>query len=280
MKEKLQPGTLYLIATPIGNLTDISLRALHMLEQVDVIYCEDTRRTAILLQQHSVTSRAPLVSCPQFRQQQRAADIVHRLQGGQALAYVSDAGTPGLCDPGAQLAQAVWQAGLQVRALPGASALLSAVSACGWELDSFVFLGFLPRKNLAREQLLQQYRDSAQALIFYESPHRIQPTMQAIADIFGGATMVCVARELTKMHESITHGSAAAIAGDDRILNPRGEYAVIVGARVHDHAAKTERQLDILASELSHSQAASLGARLTGASRAYCYKYLLSKYER
>ena len=280
MKEKLQPSTLYLIATPIGNLADISLRALHILEQVDAIYCEDTRRTAILLQHHSVTSRAPLVSCPQFRQQQRVADIVHRLQSTQAVAYVSDAGTPGLCDPGAQLAQAVWQAGMQVRALPGASALLSAVSACGWELDSFVFLGFLPRKNSARDQLLQQYQGSTQALIFYEAPHRIRPTMQAIAEIFGGATMVCLARELTKMHESITHGDAATIINDDQVLNPRGEYAVIVGARVHEDARETQRQLDILASELSHSQAASLGARLTGASRAYCYKYLLSKYER
>ena len=280
MKEKLQPSTLYLIATPIGNLADISLRALHILGQVDAIYCEDTRRARLLLQQHSVANRAPLVSCPQFKQQQRAADIVHRLQSGQAVAYVSDAGTPGLCDPGAQLAQAVWQAGMRVRALPGASALLSALSVCGWELSSFVFLGFLPRKNSARDRLLQQHRNGDQALIFYESPHRIQLTMQAIADVFGGATMVCVARELTKMHESITHGSAADIIKDAQVLNPRGEYVVLVGARAPNDAAETQRQLDILAAELSHAQAANLGARLTGASRSYCYKYLQSKYER
>ena len=280
LKEKLQPSTLYLVATPIGNLADISLRALHILGQVDAIYCEDTRRTTLLLQQHSVASRAPLVSCPQFKQQQRAADIVHRLRSGQALAYVSDAGTPGLCDPGAQLAQAVWQAGMQVRALPGASALLSVVSACGWEFSGFIFLGFLPRKNLARDQLLHQYKGSTQPLILYESPHRIRPTMQAIADIFGGATMVCLARELTKMHESITHCSAADIINNSQVLNPRGEYAVIIGARVYDYATEAQRQLDILAAELPHAQAANLGAKLTGASRAYCYKYLLSKYER
>ena len=280
MKEKLQPSTLYLIATPIGNLADISLRALHILDQVDAIYCEDTRRTALLLRQHSVAAKVPLLSCPQFKQRQRAADIVHRLQSGQAVAYVSDAGTPGLCDPGAILAQAAWQAGLQVRALPGASAVLAALSACGWEISSFVFLGFLPRQNSARDQLLSAYTSCEPVLVFYEAPHRIRASLQAVAAIFGAGTELCLARELTKIHERITHGSAAEMVDDPQVLEPRGEYTVLVGARERDDAAETHRQLDILAAELTHSQAASLGAKLTGVSRSYCYKYLLNKYGR
>ena len=280
LKEKLQPSTLYLIATPIGNLADISLRAINILSQVDAIYCEDTRRALLLLRHHSIADKVPLVSCPQFKQQQRAADIVHRLQSGEAVAYISDAGTPGLCDPGAQLAQAVWQAGMQVRALPGASALLSALSACGWEISSFMFLGFLPRKNSARDQLLSAYTRCEQVLVFYEAPHRIRATLQAVTAIFGGATELCLARELTKMHESIVHSSAAAMVEDPQVLDPRGEYTVLVGARAYDNAAETQRQLDILGAELPHAQAAKLAAKLTGASRSYCYKYLLNKYGR
>ena len=277
MKEKLTAGTLYLVATPIGNLADISLRALAILAQVEAIYCEDTRRTRVLLQQHGIRSGGKLLSCPQFEQARHRDAIVHRLRRGEAVAYVADAGTPGLSDPGAQLAAAVWEAGLQVRALPGASALLSALSLCGWEMNNFCFLGFLPRQNQARLKLLEQFAPLPQALVFYEAPHRIAASLQAVVAVFGAKAQVCLTRELTKMHESVVHAPAGELLDNEQIRNPKGEYTVIIAERALKPDAQLERNLDILAAELPLKQAASIGAKLSGASRAHCYNYLLAK---
>ena len=277
MKEKITAGTLYLVATPIGNLADISLRALNILSQVEAIYCEDTRRTGLLLQQHCIVRKTKLLACPQFEQLRHSNAIVHRLRRGEAVAYVSDAGTPGLSDPGAQLAAAVWQAGLQVRALPGASALLSALSVCGWEMSNFCFLGFLPRQNQARLKLLEQFAPLPQALVFYEAPHRIAASLQAVVAVFGANAQVCLTRELTKMHESVVHASAVELLDNEQIRNPKGEYTVIIAERAPRPDAQLERNLDILATELPLKQAAIIGAKLSGASRAYCYNYLLAK---
>jgi 16S rRNA (cytidine1402-2'-O)-methyltransferase len=228
----LPPG-LYLVGTPIGNLGDITLRALDVLRRADCIACEDTRQTQKLLNHFGITT--PTISCHEHSERKRAAEFIEAIKGGSSIAVVSDAGMPGISDPGAWLAAEAIAAGLQVIPIPGANAALSALIASGLPTAEFHFIGFLPEKAGARrtrlEELVDEPRKSPRTLVFYEAPHRIAATLDDLESIWGPDLRVVAARELTKLHEEFLRGTVADVrrelAGRDRI---RGEFVLLVGA--------------------------------------------------
>ena len=231
----LAPG-LYLVATPIGNLGDITLRALDVLRRADRIACEDTRQTQKLLNHFEITT--PTVSCHEHNEHQRTVELVEALRAGGRIAMVSDAGMPGVSDPGSWLAAEAIAAGIAVIPIPGANAALSALVASGLPTDEFHFIGFLPEKAGARRTRLEtlaaeiQKNEAARTLIFYEAPHRILETLADLESVWGPALRVVVARELTKIHEEFLRGTVAEarrdLASRDRI---RGEITLLVEAR-------------------------------------------------
>jgi len=272
-------ATLYVVATPIGNVTDISLRALHVLTLVDAIACEDTRNTAHLLQRFGI--HKPLVAAHMHNEREAAQMIVQRLQAGERIALVSDAGTPGVSDPGAKIVDAVIAAGLRVVPLPGASAAVTALSASGLINDQFHFVGFLPAKAKQRETVLNGLRSVTATMVFYEAPHRIVDCAEALAAVFEPTRQVVFARELTKLFEEIqrcTLSEAAAwIAADAH--REKGEYVVLLqGAPEATDAgdAEAERILNILLAECSVKQAASLAAQITGRKKNALYDRALA----
>jgi 16S rRNA (cytidine1402-2'-O)-methyltransferase len=226
----LAPG-LYLVATPIGNLGDITLRALEVLRGVDRIACEDTRQTQKLLNHFEIVK--PTISCHEHNEHSRAAELIAAIKGGSAVAVVSDAGTPGVSDPGSWLVREAIAAGVQVFPIPGANAAVSALIASGLPADEFEFLGFLPEKAGARRTKLENLAaipsETARTLIFYEAPHRLLDTLADLELVFGSQLRVVVARELTKIHEEFLRGSVAEVrselASRDRI---RGEITLLV----------------------------------------------------
>jgi 16S rRNA (cytidine1402-2'-O)-methyltransferase len=233
----LAPG-LYMVATPIGNLGDITLRALAVLRGVDLIACEDTRQTQKLLNHFQIAK--PTVSCHEHNEHTRATEIIQNIRAGKAIALVSDAGTPGVSDPGSWLVREAIAAGVPVFPIPGASAAISALIASGLPAEEFQFIGFLPEKAGARRTRLEKLagalsqidpRALPRTLIFYEAPHRILETLADIEEIFGGLLNVVVARELTKIHEEFVRGTVAEVrqqlAGRDRI---RGEITLLIVA--------------------------------------------------
>jgi 16S rRNA (cytidine1402-2'-O)-methyltransferase len=232
MSEELAPG-LYLVATPIGNLGDITLRALDILKNADRIACEDTRQTQKLLNHFAIAT--PTTSYHQHNERQRATELIDALKAGARIAVVSDAGMPGISDPGSWLVNAAIAVGVAVIPIPGANAALSALIASGLSTEQFHFIGFLPEKAGARrtrlEDLAAQPRDSAQTVIFYEAPHRIVETLSDLESVFGPTLRVVAARELTKLHEEFLRGTAAEIRENlvarDRI---RGEFVLLIEA--------------------------------------------------
>ena len=230
----LAPG-LYLVATPIGNLGDITLRALAVLRRADRIACEDTRQTQKLLNHFEIAT--PTVSCHQHNEHQRASELIAELKAGARIAVVSDAGMPGISDPGSWLAAEAIAAGIAVIPIPGANAALSALVASGLPTNEFHFIGFLPEKAGARRSRLEalaaeaQRADAARTLVFYEAPHRILETLADLESVWGAELRVVVARELTKIHEEFLRGTVAEarreLAARDRI---RGEITLLVEA--------------------------------------------------
>ncbi|MGF6844183.1 16S rRNA (cytidine1402-2'-O)-methyltransferase [Paraburkholderia youngii] len=271
-------AALYVVATPIGNIADITLRALHVLGLADRIAAEDTRNTGQLLARYGISK--PLVPVHQHNERAAAQRVIEYLQAGERVAYVSDAGTPGISDPGAKLVDAVREAGFAVVPLPGASALATALSATGDWVATFSFLGFLPPKPKARAAALQALAQHPHAMVFYEAPHRIIETVQALADAFGGTRRLLIARELTKLHEALHQSTLAEgptwLAADAN--RQRGEFVLVVEgaspeeAGEHDHDAL----LGILLEELTVSSAAKVAAALTGASRNALYARALA----
>ena len=229
-KKPLEPG-LYLVGTPIGNLEDITLRALRVLELADSIACEDTRETQKLLQHFGI--RTPMVSYHAHNEQERSAGLLAELKQGKRIAIVTDAGMPGISDPGVLLAKAAIEAGIRVIPIPGANAAIAALVASGLGTEHFSFCGFLPSKAGERRTALEQMarRDEALTLVFYEAPHRILETLGDVEAVWGVECQVVVARELTKLHEEFLRGSAAAVRKDlaarERI---RGEITLLVEA--------------------------------------------------
>jgi 16S rRNA (cytidine1402-2'-O)-methyltransferase len=222
-------GTLYVVATPIGNLEDITARALRVLKEVDVVACEDTRRTRALLSHFDI--HTPTVSYYEHNKLTRGPQLLRQLAEGRSIALVSDAGTPGISDPGVLLVREARAAGVTVVPIPGPSAVVAALSAAGVPADRFVFDGFLPVKPGRRLNRLKALRALETTTVVYESPHRILAALEAIAEVFGDAPVV-VARELTKQFEEIVTASAAEHLARLRLAEPRGEFVVVLPGKV------------------------------------------------
>ncbi len=270
-------GALYVVATPIGNLADISVRALKVLATVDAIACEDTRNTGQLMARYGLSR--PLFAAHQHNEREVAQKIVERLQQGERIALVSDAGTPAVSDPGARIVDAVRDAGLQVIPIAGASAAIAALSAGGLLPEQFHFVGFLPAKERQREQVLATLVPSSATLVFYEAPHRIVDMVNALLRAFGPQRRVVIARELSKLFEQIhrcTLGDAPAwLAADAN--RQRGEFVLLIeGAPpADDDLAEAKRLLAILLDECPVSQAAALTAKITGLKKNALYALAL-----
>jgi 16S rRNA (cytidine1402-2'-O)-methyltransferase len=221
-------GTLFLVATPIGNLEDITLRALRVLGQVGLVAAEDTRRTRILFDRHAI--HTPLLSYHEHNKHERLPRLLRALQAGD-LALVSDAGTPGLSDPGYELVHAALAEGHTVTPVPGPSAPLAALVASGLPSDSFVFAGYLPRRARDRQRALDELAQESRTLILFETPHRLLGSLQAMAEHLGPEREAAVCRELTKLHEQILRGSLAEMLNHFRGEPPRGEITLVVAGR-------------------------------------------------
>jgi 16S rRNA (cytidine1402-2'-O)-methyltransferase len=271
-------SALYVLATPIGNASDITLRGLHVLSIADAVACEDTRNTGHLLTRYGLSKN--LIAAHQHNEREVADKIIARLQAGERVALVSDAGTPGVSDPGARIVDAVLAAGLRVIPIPGASAAIAALSVSGLVSDHFYFVGFLPAKARQRETVLISLRNVAATLVFYEAPHRIVETAAALADAFEPARQIVFTRELTKLFEEIHRcplsEAAAWLAADAH--RQKGEFVILLeGASTvaDDNDVEAARVLNILLAECSVKQAAALAAQITGQKKNALYELAL-----
>ena len=276
----LEPA-LYVVATPIGNLQDMTPRAVEILQRVELIAAEDTRHSARLMAHCGIDTR--LVSVHEHNERQRIETIVHQLQSGASVALISDAGTPLISDPGYVVVKGVREAGYKVVPVPGCVAFVAALSAAGLPTDRFAFEGFLPHKSSGRKQQLKSLIAESRTLIFYESPHRILASLKDMQDVFGDDRVVAIARELTKTFETIHVDKLGdLIVWMEADSNQqRGEFVVLVhgieskGEAVLD--AKALEVLDILLAELPASQAASLAAKITGLKKKILYQAALDR---
>ncbi len=271
---------LYVVATPIGNLDDITIRALKTLNAVAVIAAEDTRHTGKLLSHFQIST--PQISYHDHNRRSRLPELLARLQAGESIALVSDAGMPGISDPGTELVQACITAGIPVVPIPGCSAVVTALSASGLATDRFVFEGFLPAKQHARQERLAALRQEERTLVLYESPHRLRQTLQDMAAIWGGDRHLVLARELTKLHEEFWRGTvedAIAVYGD---REPRGEYTLVVqGAMPKPQTPLPEAELRqslfaLMSQGMSRSQASRQLAQATALPRRQIYQLALT----
>ncbi len=220
------PGTLYVVATPIGNLEDITARALRVLREVALIAAEDTRHSRKLLNHFDI--RTPLISCHEHNEQQRQEELIGRLLAGASIALISDAGTPAIADPGYRLVRACHAAGVPVIPVPGPSAILAALSAAGEPTDRFIFEGFLPARAAARDKVLQGLRDEPRTVVLYETPHRLLAALAAMATVWGAERPLVVARELTKLHEELFRGTVGAAQAHFGAARVRGELVLVL----------------------------------------------------
>ena len=277
-QQRFPESALYVVATPIGNIADVSLRALKVLSLVDAIACEDTRNTGLLMSRLGLST--PLFSAHQHNERESAEKIIARLRKGERIALVSDAGTPAISDPGARIVDAVIDAGLNVVPIAGACAGIAALSASGLMTDEFHFVGFLPSKTSQRAQLLSGLLSTRATLVFYEAPHRILETAQALAGALDSTRRVVVAREISKLFEQI-HRCQLSELYDWLAQAPehqKGEFVLLVeAAAVSDELDLSEatRVLTILLEGNSVSQAAALAARITGLKKNTLYELAL-----
>jgi 16S rRNA (cytidine1402-2'-O)-methyltransferase len=231
-------GTLQVVATPIGNLEDISARALRSLAEADLLFAEDTRRTRILLERYRIDSKA--ISLHEHNEASRIERALGVLDGGGIVALVSDAGTPLISDPGGRLVEAIIGAGHRVESIPGASAVISALVVSGLAVEPFTFVGFLPRRNGPRKELLESYLGRLETLVLFESPRRVKATLDELANFYP-QRRGCVARELTKLHEEVVRGSLAELGGHFE-TPPRGEIAIVVEGAGGEEIAATSSE--------------------------------------
>lgn len=233
-------GTLYLVATPIGNLEDITLRAVRILKEVNLIACEDTRHTRVLLAHLDI--RTPTISLHEHNERTRTPHILKLLREGKSVALVSDAGTPAISDPGAALVAAVSREGCRVVSIPGASAVTAAVPLADFFAERFAFVGFLPRKQSERRRMLESLRGLTIALVIFETPHRVRKALEDIDEVLGGRRMVLV-RELTKVHEEVLRGTAAQIR-ESLGETPRGEVTLVIEGAPETAASRRQTAHD------------------------------------
>ena len=276
-------GILYCVATPIGNLEDITARALRILAEVSKVYAEDTRVTRRMFTHFGIQNT--LESLHDHNETSRVAQIQRELAEGMSVALVSDAGTPLISDPGYKLVNALGAAGCKIVPVPGASALIAALSVAGLPTDRFAFEGFLPAKSVSRRKLLTGLEAESRTLVFYESSHRIADLLEDMLAVFGGERQIVVLRELTKLYESIYRGTATEIlqhmaADSDR---SRGEFVVVVAGKVCDESAdalavlNADKVLAVLLEVLPVKQAAAVAARLTGLPKNQLYRQALEQ---
>src|ERR1051325_1372924 len=276
----MTPGPLYLVATPIGHLADITHRALQVLNDVDLIACEDTRHTHKLLNHYGITTKT--ISYHEHNEQQRATELIDRLKQGTNIALVSDAGTPSISDPGFRLVRAAIENDIPIVPIPGPSALITALIAAGLPTDEFFFAGFLPARANARRTRLSEVQSVPGTLIFYEAPHRLAETLKDAYEILGEREAV-VARELTKLHEEIRRGRLSEVTADyaDR-THIRGEIGLLLDRNVIGAAATQTVSIATLVNQyeqdgLDHRAALKKAARELGLSRGEAYRKLLSE---
>jgi 16S rRNA (cytidine1402-2'-O)-methyltransferase len=278
---EIQPktGTLYVVGTPIGNLEDISFRAVRILQTADLIAAEDTRHTGKLL--HHFQIATPQISYHEHNQQQRIPQLLDRLLQGKAVALVTDAGMPGISDPGYELVKACADAGVPVVPVPGPSAAIAALSASGLPTDRFVFEGFLPTKKQDRHQRLQALQTETRTVILYEAPHRLRQTLQDLGSVLGAHRQIVLARELTKLHEEFWRGTIAGCQAHYTTREPQGEFTLLVaGAQVSapvlsEEAIKSELQ-NLLKQGMSRSEAARQLSENTSLKRRQIYQLALT----
>ena len=277
-REAIASGTLYLVGTPIGNLEDITLRAVRTLKEVDLIACEDTRQTMKLLNHYGI--QKPTVSYHEHNELTRAAELVVHLENGDNIALVTDAGTPGVSDPGYRLVTLAVRHHIRVVPIPGASAFLSALVASGLPTDSFRFSGFLPAKAGARRTALEAIRNSPRTQIFYEAPHRMVETLRDIVQILGPERHVVIAREVTKLHEEFLRGRAGDLLEQlEERGDMKGEITLLIGKpeegssaqRPAPHIAQRVREL-MDGGEIEEKAALKQAAREFGLSKSEAYR--------
>ena len=274
-------GKLYVVATPIGNLADISYRAVEVLKQVDLIAAEDTRHVKMLLQHYGITNK--LVSLHQHNEDKASSVLLEKLRAGQSIALVSDAGTPLLSDPGMPLVKMVKDAGLDVVPIPGACALIVALSAAGLPVTQFSFEGFLPRTSSARKVFFNEKVMSPKTWVFYESCHRILASLQDMAEILPLDRQIVIARELTKLHETIVKtslGKALELVGQNDNMR-KGEFVVIVDGAAADKnehiiTAEQEKLLQVLLRQCSIKTAVAMAVEITGVRKKLLYQAALA----
>lgn len=276
-RQNFPAGALYVVATPIGNLADISIRALKTLAIVDAVACEDTRNTGQLMSRYGLSK--PLLAAHQHNEREVAPKIIDRLRNGERIALVSDAGTPAISDPGARIVDEIRNANLPVIPIAGASAAIAALSASGLLSDQFQFVGFLPAKDKQRDAALAALTHANATLVFYEAPHRIVDTLDALRRAFGPQRRVVIARELSKLFEQI-HRCALSEAGDwlkAEANRQRGEFVLLVegSTGVADETTEAKRLLSILLQDCPVSQAAALAAKITGMKKNALYAIAL-----
>lgn len=232
---------LYVVPTPVGNLEDMTLRAIRILREADLILAEDTRTSSILL--HHFDIHTPLESYHKYNEHDKVAQIADRLLSGEQMALISDAGTPGISDPGFFLAREAAKAGITVQTLPGATACIPAIVSSGLPCDRFCFEGFLPQKK-GRMTHLESLREETRTMIFYESPYRTLKTLQQLRDVFGGDRQVSVAREISKVHEEHVRGTLDEVISHFEETEPRGEIVIVVAGKEKEKAKKKDRRND------------------------------------
>lgn len=271
-------AALYIVATPIGNLADISARAIEVLSSVDVIAAEDTRHSKYFLQHHGIETST--ISLHEHNEQQRSELLLTRIAAGESIALISDAGTPLISDPGYRLVNMAREQGIKVIPIPGACAVIAALSASGLSAERFAFEGFLPPKSTARRQALQSLENEPRTLIFYESPKRMVASLQDMLTVFGGERKACLARELTKMFETIVTLPLAELV--DVVINDanhqKGEIVLLVEGQstvVDRDEAEEVRVLQILLDEVPLKQAAAITASILGIKKNKAYEMAL-----
>ena len=269
-------GILYIVATPIGNLSDITIRAVEILKKVDAVLAEDTRHTKKLFDHYEIES--PLVAFHEHNENEKVDYILAQIGSGKSLALVSDAGTPLISDPGYNLVLEAKKNGISVVPIPGPSALIAALSSSGIECNNFTFFGFLPSKQSARLRLLKTKKSLNETIVFYESPKRILAALMDMLEVFGEKRQVCLAKEITKSFETILNDNLVNLIEylTSDSSHQKGEFVIIISPvnklDLDEAQVQLEKILPILCAEMGASQAAKLAAKITGIDKKHCYK--------
>ena len=271
------PGKLYVCGTPIGNMEDVTIRLLKTLRKVDIIACEDTRHTIKLLNRYHI--KKPLISYHQYSDQHKENYLIELLVSGKNVALVTDAGMPGISDPGTQLIKSVIQADIEIEIIPGPSAVIAALTLSGMDTDNFVFMGFLPVKAGQRRTALQELEQESKTIVFYEAPHRLQNLLQNIIEVMGSGRQIAIARELTKIHEQVFRGTVEEAREYFQQNQPRGELTIVLAGKVAeirpaslDEIAVEVQQL--IDSGMNKKEALKQKAREYGISKSVLYNYV------